>query len=550
MKRLFVFVLFLVLVIPALGQDDETIVVRGFGNIVTFNPWLSDDGASIQAYSLIFPTQLEVDTFTGEVVPGITTWEVSEDALTYTFSINENANWSDGMPVTSADIKFAIEAAQQEEITTIAEEIVAGIASVNIIDDKTYEVVLDDVNCAALGDLQGLYFIPSHKYAEDFSDFDSSDFNLNPDISAGAYILEEWAPDEFQRFRANPDFWAGEPGIPFLINRVMGEQALAIQAIQAGEIDYTYFSGDLIEQIQNTDNLQISGFPQVSVNFLSLNWVDPNSPSSAYDDDGNLIDQVPHPLFSDVSVRQAVAMGYNKEDITALVPGTPLVGVVAPAFGWAYNNELGVRAYDPDASMALLDEAGWTDSDDDGVRECNGCETAEDGTPLAFTIRYSDILQLFETSVLVIQDQLNQIGFDVTLELVEWANYIPEIYYGQEYDATAMSNSTASDPDAFTSLLQSEQDILGGGNNLASYVNPEVDALIEQAKTVPGCDQAARAEIYYQIQEITQQDVAYDWTFVPNLFHVANNRVQDFAPGPSWVFYGYTSQVHEWSLGG
>ncbi len=550
MKRLFIFVLLLILVIPALGQDDETVVIRGFGNIVTFNPWLSDDGASTQAYSLLFPTQLEVDSFTGEVVPGITTWEVSDDALTYTFTINENANWSDGMPVTSADMKFAIEAAQQEEVTTVFEDTVANIESVNIIDDKTYEIVLADVNCAALGDLQSLAFIPAHKFAEDFSDFDSSDFNLNPDISAGSYILEEWAPDEFQRFRANPDFWRGEPGIPFLINRVMGEQALAIQAIQAGEIDYTYFSGDLIEQIQNTDNLQISSFPQVSVNFLSLNWVDPNSPSSAYDDDGNLIEQVPHPLFSDVRVRQAVAMGYNKEDITALVPGTPLVGVVAPAFGWAYNNELGVWPYDPDASMALLDEAGWTDADGDSVRECNGCETAEEGTPLAFTIRYSDILQLFETSVLVIQDQLSQIGFDVTLELVEWANYIPEIYYGQAYDATAMSNSTAADPDAFTSLLQSEQDILGGGNNLASYVNPEVDALIEQARTVPGCDQAARAEIYYQIQEITQQDVAYDWTFVPNLFHVANNRIQGFDPGPSWVFYGYADHVQDWSLGG
>src|SRR5690606_32815454 len=99
---------------------------------------------------------------------------------------------------------------------------------------------------------------------------------------------------------------------PFLINRVIGEQAIAIQAIQAGEIDYTYFQGDLFEQIQNKDDLQYAAFPQVSVNFLSLNWVDPTNPQAAYDEAGNPIAQTPHPLFSDISVRQAVAMGWNK----------------------------------------------------------------------------------------------------------------------------------------------------------------------------------------------------------------------------------------------
>ncbi|MEL7435601.1 MAG: ABC transporter substrate-binding protein, partial [Chloroflexota bacterium] len=321
---------------------------------------------------------------------------------------------------------------------------------------------------------------------------------------------------------------------------------------QAGEIDYTYFQGDLFEQIQSRDALQFSSFPQVSVNFLSMNWVDGTNPQPAYDEDGNLVDQVPHPIFSDIRVRQAVAQGWNKLDVLETLGGseggTPLVGVVAPAYAWAYNTELEPWAYNPEAAEALLDEAGWTDSDGDGIRECNGCETAEEGTPLAFTIRYSDILQLFETSVLVAQDQLNQIGFDVSLELVEWSNYITDVYLGQSYDATAMSNSTATDPNTFTTLLASQQDIPGAGNNLASYVNPEVDALIEQARTVEGCDQAARAEIYYEIQRLTHEDVAYDWTFIPNIFHVANQRISGFEPGPSWVFYGYTAHVHEWSL--
>lgn len=556
-RLLFVFMAMIVLALPfgvATGQDSETIVIRSLGNITSFNLWLTNDGASVQAGDLIFPTMFEQDSFTGEMIPGLTSWEISDDGLTYTFTIRDDAFWTDGTPITSADIQFPIMAAKEDDVVTVEEETVAAIAEFNVIDDKTYEIVLEELNCAILGNFQDLHFMPAHKYAEDYSDFDSSDFNLNPDISGGSYILIEWAPDEFQSFEANPDYWGGAPNIPYVILKVIGEQALVIQAIQAGEIDYTQFQGDLFAQIQNKDDLQFEAFPQVSTNFISLNWVDPNPPMNAYDEDGNPIDQPPHPLFSDINVRKAVAMGWNKLDVIETLGGpeggTPLIGVVAPAFDWAYNHDIEPWPYDPDAASALLDEAGWTDSDGDGVRECNGCATAEEGTPLAFTFRYSDILQLFETEVLVAQDQLGQIGFDVSLELVEWANYIPEVYLGQQHDATAMSNSTAADPDEFTTLLLSRQDIVDGGNNLTSYNNPEVDDLIAQAKSVPGCDQDARAELYRQIQQIAHDEVAYDFTFVPNLFHVANKRIGGFEPGASWVFYGYSDHIHEWTLDG
>jgi len=532
------------------AQDAETVVIRGFGNIDGFNPLLHGGGASFQAYSLLWPTATDIDRFTGEAIPGLTTWEISEDGLTYTFTIRDDAVWSDGTPITSADMKFVIDAIQSPQVATILESTTELVSEVNIIDDKTYEIVLNNVDCAAMSSLGGLRFLPSHRFAADFSDIETNILNTNPDISGGPYILEDWAPDEFQAYVANPTYFRGEPGIPRLINRVIGEQAVALQSIQAGEIDYTYFQGDLFAQIQNRDNLQWEIFPQYSANFLSLNWADPSDPQPAYDADGNLVNQTPHPIFSDVNVRKAVAMGYNKGDILATLGGeeggTPLIGAVNPGITWAYNDAIEPYAYDPDAAIALLEEAGWVDSDGDGVRE-------KDGMRLAFTISYSDILLFFETTALVIQDQLGQIGFDVQLEKVEWANYLEQIYFGQKYDATPMSNSGgtggAPDPNDFMSLILSTQDVPGSGNNLASYVNPEIDALIEAGRTVPGCTTEGRAEIYREIQRIAHEDVAYDWTFVPNIWQTANRRIQNFMPGPSWVFYGYTSFVHEWQIG-
>lgn len=551
MKKLLFLVLLLVMAIPlsaVVAQDDQTIVIRSFGNITTFNPALSNDGASYQAYALLWPAPFGVDSFTGEPVPGLTSWEVSDDGLTYTFTIQPDANWSDGTPISANDMKFVIDAVKSDVFGSVYEPNVEFIEAVNVLDEKTYEVVLTTNNCTILSDLGEMRFLPSHRFAADFSDFESNTLNTNPDISGGPYILEEWVPDEYQAYRANPDFWRGAPGIPFLINRVIGEQAIAVQAIQAGEIDYTYFQGDLFEQIQDRENLQFQAYPQITVNFLSMNWADPTNPQPAYDADGNAVDQGQHPIFSDPLVRQAVAMGYNKQDILDTLGengGTPLVGVVVPSLGWAYNSEIAPYPYDPEMAAQLLDEAGWVMNESTGIRE-------KEGQPLAFTISYSDILQFFETTVLVAQDQLGDLGFDVQLELVEWANYLDQIYYGQTYDVTAMSNSGGTappDPHYFTTLLISSEDVPGSGNNLASYVNPAVDDLIQQGRTVPGCDLEQRADIYYQIQQIAHDDVAYDFTFTPNIYQVANSRINNFNPGPSWVFYGYTDYVHEWTIG-
>lgn len=536
--------------VVTIAQDEETIVVRGFGNVTSFNPTLTNDGASLQAYGVLWPTAVEIDKFTGEIIPGLTTWEISDDSLTYTFTIRDDANWSDGTPITSNDMKFVIEAIKSDEIASTQEPNVEDVAEVNIIDDKTYEVVLSDVSCTALADLGSLSFLPSHLFADDFSDFETSDVSTNPiGISGGPYILDEWEPDAFQSYHANPDWWGGEVGIPYLINRVIGEQAVALQSIQAGEIDYTYFQGDLFAQIPDTSNLQWEIFPQMSVNFLAMNWADPSSPEAGLDEDGNPAGQTPHPILSDVAVRKAIMMGFNVNDILATLGGeeggSPLIGAVNPGVAWAYADGIEPYAYDPEAAMAMLEEAGWVDEDGDGVRE-------KDGVRMSLNFRYSDILLLFETTALVVQDQLGDIGIEVSLEKVEWANYLEEVYFGQNYDLTAMSNSSADapEPNEFMSLLLGSEDVPGSGNNIVSYVNPEVDALIAEARTLPGCDPEARAEIYREIQQITHEDVAYGWTFVPNIWQTANARIGNFEPGPSWVFYGYVSDIHNWTIDG
>ncbi len=552
MKRLLFLTLLVALAFSApvvsLAQEG-TLNVRGLGNVSTYNFILNSDGASLTAYGLLWPTAFRPDPLTSEWVPSLTTWEISDDGLTYTFRIREDAYWSDGVPITSADIQFVIEAIQSDNVPSPHKDAVEAITAVNIIDDKTYEVVLAEPNCAALGDFFTVRFMPAHRFAADFSDIETNPLNSNPDISGGPFILEEIVPDSFQRYRANPDYYEGPPGADTLINYALENNELMLLALEAGELDYTNMQGDIFQQLsQDTrDRLQVQFFPANSLGFVSMNWASPDNPQSAYDDGGNPIEQDPHPIFSDINVRKAVAMGFNVEDVMSSLGengATRALSVVAPAANWAFNTDIEPYAYDPEAAMALLEESGWVDQDGDGVRE-------KDGQLLEFEISYSDIVKYFETTSIIMQDQLSQIGFKVNVKKVEWTNYISDVYRGQKYDATPISNTipSAPDPDQFTSLIVSYGDVPGGGgNNLASYINPRADELIEAAVKVPGCSTVARAEIYNELQQILHDDVAYHFTLSPSFYQVATNRVGNFVPGSSWAFYGYLEWLHTWTV--
>ena len=551
MKRILLFtaLALLLLSIPALSFAQEgTLNVRGLGNVSTYNYILNNDGASLGAYALLWPAPFRPDPFTSEWVPSLTTWEISEDGLIYTFHIQENANWSDGVPITSADIKFVIEAIQSDEVASPHKDAVNAVVAVNDIDDKTYELVLDEPNCAALGDFFGVRFMPAHRFEADFSDIESNSLNTFPDISGGPFILEEIVPDSFQRYRANPDYYEGPPGVAILINHALENNELMLLAVEAGEVDYANMQGDIFQQLsQNTrDNLQVQFFPANSLGFVALNWGDPENPQSAYDDGGNLIEQDLHPLFSDVNVRKAVAMGFSVEDVMATLGengATRALSVVAPAASWAFNTDIEPYPHDPDAAIALLEESGWFDTDGDGVRE-------KDGEDLEFTVSYSDIVKYFETTAIIMQDQLSDIGFRVIVEKLEWSSYVPFIL-SQGYDATPLSNTIASapDPNQFTGNILSTGDIPGGGgSNLVSYVNPRADELVEAGVKVPGCDTAARAEIYNELQQILYDDVAIHFTLSPSFYQLAASHVGNFVPGAAWAFYGYLEWLHTWTV--
>jgi peptide/nickel transport system substrate-binding protein len=544
MKRLLAVLLVLLgafaLVSSITAQDEEDTIVIGVASDVQGFNTFAQTAVTNLITSFMWPTLVQNDPQTGQVIPNLATWTISEDGLTYTFSINPDANWSDGTPITANDAKFMLESSQSPVVGSF----LAGQYNweeLNVIDDKTLEVVLPQVDCTFLSNLSwGI--MPSHRFAADFSDYNTAAINTEPDISGGPYIFEEHSPDEFIRLRANPSYWKGQPHIENIVFQIIPDSEVMFQSLMSGDVDIATISADQDEPAASNPDLTIFRYPANGVFFTAFNLADPVTAQPAYDAEGNLVEQGSHPVFGDVAVRRAYAMGYDHDAVAALAGegAARSIGAIPPVVAWAYASSIPATPYDPEGSAALLEEAGWVDSDGDGVRE-------KDGVPLEFQLDYPAGDSVIEGAVLIIQDQLGQIGFKVNLNGAEQQSLLGSRLLVQTYDAFYLVIGAANaEPDFNPNLLlNSHQDVPGGGLNFSSYVNPEIDELLAAGRTVPGCAVEDRAPIYEEVQQITLDDMPYDFTYSPSTRFAYNNRIQNIVLGP-WSLYG---NVQEWTIG-
>lgn len=555
MKRHALLLLLLLIAIVPLAlvtaQDADTLVIGYASDIDNWNTVSQTLAASSGAQAMVFPILFQADHMTGLPVSGagLTSWEISEDGRQITFTIREDAVWSDGTPITSQDVKFTYEAINSPAVETTRKNWWDNLESIEIIDDKTLTFNYKQEDCSVWTQLT-VRILPSHKFAADFSDFMENPFFSNPDVFGGAFMLDEWAKDEFIRFTANPTYFNGEPNIKTLVYRIMPDAAVRKQALMAGEIDYLNITPNDIEELQTNENIAFyTSSNNTWFNFV-FNLADPANPQPGRDEEGNLIEQTPNPFFGDVRVRKAIAMGWNHDDAVSFVGegAQRIIGTVTPAIPWAYASHIEPYPFDPEAAAALLDEAGWTDSDGDGVRECNGCMYAEAGTPFEFQLDVPNSAEHYINTSQVIQDQLSQLGIKVNLNLQEFPSMASERLYPQIFDAFLVNFTwTQPDPQVLTNIfLSSSNDTLTGSLNLASYVDAEMDDLLARAGSVPGCAVEERAPLYYEIQQKIHDEVISDFISDGVVVIAANKRLQNFELG----ILGLSNPIEQWTLEG
>jgi peptide/nickel transport system substrate-binding protein len=296
------------------------------------------------------------------------------------------------------------------------------------------------------------------------------------------------------------------------------------------------------DDLRAAPHLQIADVPGGTWEYIIFNTANPNKPKSAFDDQGQPIDQGHHPLFGDIRVRRAVQLGIDDHELAEVVYQgnvTPLASSLPP-MSWGFNAALTTSSYDPRAAEHLLDEAGWRDANRDGVRECHGCLYAHEGDNLSFNLIAAPYDDLYSEEDIIAR-QLGQIGFSVGVGYDDFSSVEFQTFDAYLTAGTMTADAADSDPDQSVKFSQSA-DVLGQVGNYGSYYNPNLEALMQQARTVPDCDVHSRALIYGQIEGLLQSEQPYAWLHVWNDMYVAQDGVLGFAPYPGRPFWN----IRDW----
>ncbi len=528
MRKSVLLVMFVCMVLgvtSASAQDGKTFVDAYPADPTTFNTITWVEGVDNFAQELIFPYLSTNNLETGAPEPYLAEWVVSPDGLTYTFSIREDAVWSDGVPITSTDVAFTLNAMFSDQVQTF--RTIGALEAINILDDKHFEIVLTTPACDLFSQI-GVGIMPAHKFAADYSDFMTSDFNIHPDISGGPFILTDRSVDEYLRFEANDTFFMGRPQIDQYLIQVIVDPQVRIQAVESGAADYMLgLSSDQIGPFENNPDFILHPREANGWDVILFNLADPAQPMPAYDADGNMVDQPPHPILGDVRVRQALIMGWDHEDGVFLTGegARRLVGPIAPILTDAYDNDLELYPYDPPAAAALLDEAGWV---------LNGDVREKDGVPMKLEVVY---IAGFEDYAAVLADYWTSLGVDVTLTTGEQGVIINDYVASQTFDVFIIQAAwDRPSPDVLLNFLWNSAGDFG--TNFSSFVNPEFDGILAELATA-SCSVDARQPLYYRIQEIFKDQAVSDFISTTVDYVVTNSRIGNaefsaWGHSPTW----------------
>lgn len=545
---------------PAPGEGDPIVQANLGSDIATLNPILASDGSSTAVIGRLFPTFLGVDVFEVNFAPSsknapnamVTDWSISEDGLTYTFNLRQDRQWSDGTPITSADYKYAFDAIISGETSTPLTYVLDTIESVEATDPYTVTIKVKSVDCSALSNINAVPVVPAHVYQAQFASFkdmnDATDFNLNPTVTAGPFSFANFRAGEQTTLKADQNFTDSQLGyvVPEgWVYKNVADENLILEQFKAGELTIGTSPEDRqdeLRQMGTNGEAQVYEYVANGFRFISFNTADPANPQNGLDENGDPLDQGHHPVLGDVRVRQALMYAMNWQEINEKALGNEGIQMASPTLptSWAFNDQVQAYPFDLDQAIQLLEEAGWVDDDNnpDTPRVAKDAPYAADGTPLSIKLETNAGNTGSESIGVLLQDQWKKAGVALDFQTIDF-NVLVENLTGQTYDSIMIfwGYSTPDNPEDLRANYDPNNDVVGSGFNVSSYNNPEVNALMDQAKTMPGCDPAKRAELYGQVQQILRDEVPWIWVNGNIVVVAAKAGLENWNPTTGFRFW-------------
>ncbi len=500
-----VVVTLLALVISACGgagQGTPTVLRVGWaGSPDTLNPGTGVLSEAYTIFALVYDTIYEYQldgTYKLDVAESV---EVSEDSLTYTFKIRDGINFHDGQPMTAQDVAFSVNLYKNNPDFIYLNAYTVNFDTVEATDEST--VVITLLNAVPNMDylLSYLYIVPERVWADYTQAPASTEFENLEMIGTGPFKMLEYVQNEFVRLGANKEHFANPPKIDEVIFQTFESDDVLVQSLRSGAVDMiTEMPATAVETLQGDANIQVvTGAPFApSVSDIIFNQVDPeNCPT----DVGGLC--TGHPALRDRNVRLALAHATDKQkliDIVLLGFGSPGLTLIPDGLGHWYNDSLTDFEFDVAKANQILDDAGYLDTDGDGVREM------PDGSlPLTFRTHWpSDSIDAPRTAELL-SEMWNEVGVTLELQAIDPDALTAECCPAFDFDIILWGWGSDPDPNLLLSVYATSE--IPNGYNETGYSNPVYDELYVQQGVE--LDLEKRRELVWQMQEIVFNDVVY-----------------------------------------
>lgn len=480
--------------------------------------------------------------------------EETPDHLTYTYKIKKNVTFSDGKPLTGEDVIFNFKAMMNPQVDAAqSRQAIDMLKNVELVNGDKYTVkftlsrpyfkaiyALSDIQIMSKDAADPEHLTDKYTFEEckdlatsqknpvikKFADqFNSQEANRDPKrlIGSGPYIFEKWDTGQWVYFKRNPNYWnfTAVHGMMYpekLIIRVIQDQSAATVAAKNKEIDNMYVTKpmDFVKELANPEQ-------------FGMKKADPFEPQFVYI--GYNMNNV---LFSDVKVRWALAYMVDRKQIIDKVQYGLAVPIQSPIyFGDKknFNSDLAPIDYNPEKAKQLLNEAGWKDSDGDGV-----LDKTVNGKKVDFKFTY--LLNTNESrkqTILVIAEGLKKVGIIAEIQVLEWSVFLEKIKK-HEFDAL-MGAWVLTDypPDQYQIFHTSQSK--NDGSNYGSYSNKTADSLMVAYRSE--FDEAKRVEINKQLQKVLYDDQAYTFLWTPKAKYVYSDRFKNvrWYPTPPTAYH-------------
>jgi len=482
-----------------------------------FGPLAPLQGGDYLPSTLMFDSLLGVDD-ADQLIPRLAeSWEISDDAMTFTFHLREGVTWTDGEPFTADDVLFtyntianpaagASTAVNYRPVVGV-QDLVDGVATTaagfSAPDENTFVIEVGEPDVGILSIIGRTLILPQHVLGEvPVDQLTANEYFREPVPNLGPYSFVDYKVDQYIELAVNESHYS-RPTIDTILLKILTSDVATAQ-LGTGEIDMVQVSAPDLASIEAMEGVEITtvqapGFERLSVN-------------------------TEQERFSDVRVREAMLHAIDRKALVENALQGYGVVVNSPYIGDALPDGLNDYPYDPDLARQLLAEAGWDSSQPVRLFYVPGNRDRD-------------------TTLTIVAESLRQVGFNIQIEQKQPAQNLEALKSppgADAYDIILHGGGNYGDPAGVGTIISCDARQPGGPNN-ARFCDPEIDAVLDAAKQET--DEAARLDLYRQAARMDNEAISYIWLYSAEIIWAHNSRLEGFLPG------GDLSKSSFWNVG-